>query len=107
MCSDPALKMQLLKTYFFIKITFTSSEFLYFVLILPALFPHFIALQYQDIFLSGLFLFLFLLLLHAAGSFPPPPLLHQLSLRRGAAEGTNRELTSISADMCAISLRAL
>lgn len=37
----------------------------------------------------------------------PLPLLHQHSLRRGAAERTNRELTSISADMCALSVRAM
>lgn len=34
----------------------------------------------------------------------PPPLLRELSLRRGAAERTNRELTLISVDTCAVSV---
>lgn len=37
----------------------------------------------------------------------PPPLLPELSVRRGAAERTNSDLTLISADMCAVSVRPL
>lgn len=63
---------------------------------------------YTVLFIScwSLSLFFFLLL-YAFKPLSPPPLLHQHSPSRGAAERNNKELTSISADVCAISLRAL